>query len=213
MILISFLKGMLVGLVVSVPTGPVGFLAVKRTVSDGFWAGFVTGLGVVVSDIVYGSIVIIGLRHTAHFWVISKPLFHLVGGALLVTLGVLTYFSKKTKHSKVLSSVSELTPMQRIMESRIGQFLSAFFVTMVNPIQIVSFTALIGSLAVFHSSIQLSVVFLSGLFVGALLWWTVLSLFTAKIRDNIQTKHIVWVNRIAGIVIVCSGFFVLLGFF
>ena len=38
-------KGLIVGLIASAPMGPVGVLAVRRTLNKGRWYGFVTGLG------------------------------------------------------------------------------------------------------------------------------------------------------------------------
>lgn len=205
MFLISLFKGIFVGLVVSVPTGPVGFLTIKRSINDGFWAGFFTGLGVVASDLIYAIIVIVGLRHTSEFFTDYKLAFNIIGGIILIMLGIMTYFSKKD-HSKKSTEAF-------IVESKFGQFLSAFVVTMLNPIQIISFTALIGPLTIFHNSLNLSVIFLAGLTLGSLVWWTSLSFIISKIRETFMEIHIKLVNRIAGVVVAFSGVFILMRLF
>lgn len=205
MFLISLFKGIFIGLVVSVPTGPIGFLTIKRTINDGFWAGFFTGLGVVMSDLIYAIIVIVGLRHTSEFFTNYKLAFNIVGGFILIILGLMTYFSKKDHSKKSIEAF--------VIESRFGQFLSAFVVTMLNPIQIIAFTALIGPLAMFHNSFNLSLIFLLGLLLGSLVWWTSLSFIISKIRNTFTEIHIKLVNRIAGVVVTFSGVFILMRIF
>ena len=45
MLLVFLLKGIVVGIVIAVPVGPVGVLCVRRTIFQGKLAGFVSGLG------------------------------------------------------------------------------------------------------------------------------------------------------------------------
>ena len=47
------LKGIIIGVVVSAPMGPVGVLCIQRTLNKGRWYGFVTGIGASISDIIY----------------------------------------------------------------------------------------------------------------------------------------------------------------
>ena len=49
--MVLVVKGLIVGIIASAPMGPVGVLAVRRTLNKGRWYGFVTGLGAVVSDL------------------------------------------------------------------------------------------------------------------------------------------------------------------
>ena len=44
------LKGMAIGFLAAAPTGPSGVLVIQRTLNKGRWKGFLTGLGVSVSD-------------------------------------------------------------------------------------------------------------------------------------------------------------------
>ena len=38
-------KGIIIGVLVSAPMGPIGMLCIQRTLNKGRWHGFVTGLG------------------------------------------------------------------------------------------------------------------------------------------------------------------------
>ena len=55
-ILDLLVKGLVIGVVVSAPLGPVGVLCIQRTLNKGRWYGFVTGVGACLSDIIYAMI-------------------------------------------------------------------------------------------------------------------------------------------------------------
>src|SRR5213593_174948 len=50
------LRGILVGLAISAPVGPVNVLCISRTISKGWAAGVISGLGAAVADTIYGAI-------------------------------------------------------------------------------------------------------------------------------------------------------------
>ena len=54
------LKGLVIGVVVSAPMGPVGILCIQRTLNKGRWYGFVTGFGAAINDLVYALITSLG---------------------------------------------------------------------------------------------------------------------------------------------------------
>ena len=39
------LKGIVIGIIVSAPMGPVGVMCIRRTLNKGRWHGFMTGIG------------------------------------------------------------------------------------------------------------------------------------------------------------------------
>ena len=55
------LKGVLVGILIAVPAGPVGVLCIRRTIFHGRLAGFLSGLGAATADAVFGIIAGFGL--------------------------------------------------------------------------------------------------------------------------------------------------------
>ena len=60
--MLAFLwKGVLVGLVIAVPVGPVGVLCIRRTIFDGRLAGFISGIGAATADAIFGIIAGFGL--------------------------------------------------------------------------------------------------------------------------------------------------------
>ena len=70
-ILDLLVKGLIVGVVVSAPLGPVGVLCIQRTLNKGRWYGFVTGLGAALSDIGYALITGYGMSFMDDFLAVS----------------------------------------------------------------------------------------------------------------------------------------------
>jgi len=193
------------GMLISLPTGPVGFLSIKRTINDGFMSGFITGVGVITSDFIYSIIIIFSLNSSSEFFINYTIPIHIIGGTSLIILGIATFFSEKlyTKHKR-----NDLE-----VENYFGQFFSAFIVTMLNPFQIITFTAILGSLSVFNGFSEFPVSFVFGLLLSALTMWTILAFFVSKIRSSFNKFHIKLINHISGVIITFSGVFILIHLF
>ena len=86
------LKGMAIGFLAAAPTGPSGVLVIQRTLNKGRWKGFLTGLGVSISDAFYIMItmmclsLVLGYLENPTVSVVVK----LAGCALLLVFGFTT---------------------------------------------------------------------------------------------------------------------------
>ena len=56
MFLSLFIKGIIIGLAVSVPLGPIGILIIQRTVNKDRTSGFLSGMGASISDAIYAVV-------------------------------------------------------------------------------------------------------------------------------------------------------------
>ena len=74
-------KGIVIGVLVSAPMGPIGMLCIQRTLNKGRWHGFVTGLGAALSDVIYAALTCLGMGVVVNFveavsyWVFSAIIF------------------------------------------------------------------------------------------------------------------------------------------
>ncbi len=82
------LKGLLLGVSIAAPVGPIGLLCIRRSLAEGRGAGFVSGLGAATADAVYGAIAGFGLTAVSSFLVSQQRWLGLAGGAYLIVLGV-----------------------------------------------------------------------------------------------------------------------------
>ena len=99
-------KGLLIGVIVSAPMGPVGILCIQRTLNKGRWYGFVTGLGAAISVMLYAFITGFALSFVVDFIENERNMFYLqlVGSILLFIFGVYTFRSKPEKNIRPSSN-------------------------------------------------------------------------------------------------------------
>ena len=96
------LKGMAIGFLAAAPTGPSGVLVIQRTLNKGRWKGFLTGLGVSISDAVYIMITMMCLSLVLGY--LENPtvsfVVKIVGCALLLIFGITTVRNNPLAASK-----------------------------------------------------------------------------------------------------------------
>jgi threonine/homoserine/homoserine lactone efflux protein len=189
------LKSLILGFSVSAPVGPIGLLCIQRTLSKGRSAGFLTGFGAVTANIVYASIAALGVSVVSSFLLQYQVYIKIAGTVFLMYLGVKTCLKKPSKNAAELFG-----------ESLIGMYLSTFLLMITNPITILNFVAMFAGLGFNQqeSSIGTALTLIIGVFIGATIWWVILSLVVSKFSKRI-TPHLVLVNRLAGLLIIFLG--------
>lgn len=96
-ILDLLLKGLIIGIVVSAPLGPVGVLCIQRTLNKGRWFGFVTGVGAALSDICYALITGYGMSFMDELILKHHIFLQVVGSIMLLAFGIYTFRSNPVK--------------------------------------------------------------------------------------------------------------------
>ena len=190
---------MLIGLIASAPMGPVGVLCVQRTLNKGRWYGFITGIGAVVSDLIYAAISAYGMSYVMDVLNNQQTRMYLqiVGSVLLLVFGLYTYKSDPTK--KIHNSGNGRGTLWH-------NGVTAFLVTFSNPLIIFLFLASYAQFAFVmpNHPFEMVVGFLSIIF-GALLWWYGLTWLIDKIRGKFDANGIRLINQVIGsVVVLCS---------
>lgn len=196
----SLIKGILIGLLISIPTGPVGFLCLERTLVFNRRAGFASGLGSVTADAFYASVVLFGLHHISDFIKDFQPEIRLVGSILLLYIGTKILIEKKeNKNTHHLGDGSDTK-----------NFLSSFLITMTNPIQIITFGILFSFIGENYTNFHQTSFFIFGLLIGAIFWWGSLTIIVDKYRHKIGERASFIIARFSGIFILATGLVALL---
>ena len=76
-------RGMLIGLMVSVPLGPMGVLIIQKTLQKGALAGFISGLGAAFADLFYATVAVFGLGFVVNLIQSHELLLQILGGIVL----------------------------------------------------------------------------------------------------------------------------------
>ncbi|HAN73641.1 MAG TPA: lysine transporter LysE [Planktothrix sp. UBA8407] len=197
---ISFLaKGLIIGFSIAAPVGPVGILCIRRSLSQGYLVGFFTGLGAATADALYGFIAGFGLTIISNILVSQQMGLKLMGGLFLCYLGLKIALEKPTEQSA--------NPSGKI----INAYASTFFLTVTNPITILSFIAIFAGLGLGSKNDYWDAgILVLGVFLGSTLWWLILVSGVSLFRNQINTHTLQWINRISGIIIIGFGLAALL---
>jgi threonine/homoserine/homoserine lactone efflux protein len=122
------LKGLLLGLILSISIGPVIFAILKQSLTNGHKAGYVFVAGVSISDIVllficnfFTGFFTLALSH--------KALIAMLGASFLLVMSVYTLFFKKIVFEGGEDSKEKLMSKRDLVST----FLSGFFMNTLNP--------------------------------------------------------------------------------
>lgn len=188
-------KGLVIGFSIAAPVGPIGVLCIKRSLAGGHMQGFISGLGAATADAVYGCIAGFGLTAVANFLIAQQMILKIIGGLFLCYMGLSTFLSKP--------ALQEV----RIQEDNLlGSYLSVFFLTLTNPMTILSFVAIFAGLGLATTSNYLSAMMLVvGVFLGSALWWFVLSSLANGFKEKLNSIGLQWVNRFSALILLSFG--------
>jgi threonine/homoserine/homoserine lactone efflux protein len=189
-------KGIVLGFAIAAPVGPIGLLCIRRTLAHGRLVGLLTGLGAASADAVYAAVAAFGLTSISQFLIGQQLLVRLIGGIFLCALGVRTFFTEPP---------SGLTDTGRT--GLTGAFTSTFFLTLTNPLTILSFAAVFSGLGVSaqDEGYLAAGVIVAGVFLGSTLWWLLLSGGVSLFRSRFDRAAMRWVNRGAGLALFLIG--------
>ena len=93
-----FIQGLLVGLAIAAPVGPIGILCIQRTLHKGFKMGLATGLGAALADGSYGLMAGLGLSALSTFLIQQASHIQLACAFFLFYLGLKLILKKPVNH-------------------------------------------------------------------------------------------------------------------
>jgi threonine/homoserine/homoserine lactone efflux protein len=191
-----FARALGIGILIAAPVGPLALLCMQRTLTHGRARGYATGAGVATGDAVYASIAAFGLTVLTGALVSIQPWVRVIGGAALVYLGVRAMRVRPVH----CASEGSRAPL-------LGQYTSAFALTLANPQTILSFAAVFAGagLAVSGGGWASPAVTVAGVFAGSLLWWVIVVSIVGVVRAHSGEQLLLWAGRLSGAAIIVLG--------
>lgn len=198
--LAPFPTGLLFGLALAMPVGPIGLLCIRRSLQDGFPVGFATGLGAAVADAGYGAVAAFGLTAVSAFLLSWQSVLGLAGGGLLLWLGLSSW--RGAPAGEAVAAADAPSPLAALAQTAV--------LTAGNPQTVLTFAALVGGLGIGAGAGEAgwdrAVSLVLGVFLGSAAWWLVLAGGVAGLlRGRLGRARILWINRAAGLVIAAFG--------
>jgi putative LysE/RhtB family amino acid efflux pump len=181
-----FAKGVLLGLSIAAPVGPIGVLCIRRTIAYGFFAGFAGGLGTALADAAYAALAAFGFAALLGDVIAGNTWFRVGGAAFLVWLGWTTWRAPPAAKEAKIDA-----------RTLVGTFAATFALTLANPATIATFVALFVALGLGETggAPEAGAALVAGVFAGSLLWWIVLSTAVVAVRERLGPEAMRWINR------------------
>ncbi|MGL4647871.1 MAG: LysE family translocator, partial [Caldilineaceae bacterium] len=198
------LRGMIVGLGIAAPVGPIGLLVIQRTLEQGRLVGLFSGLGAATADLIYGLIAAFGLTLVAQALTSVQNVLAVIGGLFLIWLGASTLLrAPATQAARVTEDVNR--------RGLLGAWASTLLLTLTNPLTILAFAAILSGAGLLDTggSTGQSLLLVAGVALGSALWWLLLSGGVSFFRHRVSPVALLWVNRSAGVLLVGFGLFAL----
>ncbi len=194
-------QGMVVGVALAAPIGPINIEIVRRCLRGGFQQGWLVGAGALVADTIFAMLVVSGLTPLADRPALRVPLF-LAGALMLGFVGVSSLRTALSGAELIVGAAS-----------RRRSFVTGFLMAALNPMGIVywlSIGAALVATAVSQVGAAGSPLLVGGVFLGILGWVTTLSLLAQGARRFVTGTGMRWITGISGVLILgFAGWFLL----
>jgi threonine/homoserine/homoserine lactone efflux protein len=194
MLITPIIPGIMVGLSVAMPFGPVSLFCVQRSMLAGWGAGLLAGLGAASAHVLYAAVAVAGADGIAAAmagWVV--PL-RVVAAALLVTLGVrkLVRFRVVARRDAVVVASAD--------------YGAGLLLCLSNPLTVLPYLALVADSATADMvSAPLSWWSVPGVLLGTGGWYGLLISSAALFRTGMSTRTARMLNVVAGSAFVAFG--------
>jgi len=186
-------KGFVLGLLVSIPLGPVGALCIQRTISKGYKAGLLGGLGAACADLVYALIAGFGISVIVN-WLIKVRKWIQIAGSIIFIFMAYKVFST--------NPAIQVRRYRREKHRPLEDFMMTFLLTFSNPTPVFVFMAAFAGFVVREEANYRDILLsIAGVFIGCLSWWIILVSGVNKFRNRIRLRHLLWINKITGVVV------------
>ncbi|MBA7540895.1 hypothetical protein ES705_33198 [subsurface metagenome] len=127
------IKGFIVGLVVSIPLGPMGVLCIQRTLNKGKSSGFSSGMGIATADAIFALIAGLGISFIINFLSEQQLIIKIIGGMIIAFIGLRIF---------IANPVKQLKKHRREGKNLFEDFISILFMGLSNPFTIFLYIAI-----------------------------------------------------------------------
>ena len=160
-------------------------------------AGLVSGLGAATADAIFGFIAAFGLTFVSDWLLGYQHWLRIAGGCYLLYLG----------GSALLAKLEHRAHSEPDAEDIFRNYLSTFALTLTNPITIVAFLGIFAAVGLTgdQATWGRAAVLVLGVWLGSLLWWVTLSFGLGLLFRSLDARHLVWINRGSGVILLLSG--------
>lgn len=194
-----FISYILLGLTLAAPIGPINAAQIDRGIRHGFWHSWLIGVGAMAADVIYMLIVYVGVVNF-----IDTPFVK----TFLLSFGcfVLLYTGIET-----IMKASEVTLDQRRKnEPLIRSFMSGFFMSISNPLTILFWLGIYGSVlartAASYGHKQL-IIYSTAILIGLLIWDLTMASIASTFKRFLTSGLVIFISVLSGLSLIGFGIY------
>jgi len=196
--------GILGGIFVTAPVGPVNVMIMQRAFRYGFVTGVAAGLGASLADVLFATAAAFGISTISGFIEGHSRLIQLLGGVFVIAFGARILW-RQPGFSKPL-------PQETKRSSAAAVAAAAFFLTITSPATIFGFIAYFSALGEWgpqKGDIVGTFQLLIGVAIGTVGWWCGLAGVVTRLRVRFEEGTLAKINVISGALLVGFGALIL----
>ena len=194
--------GILIGILVAAPVGPVNVLCIQRAIERGFWGGLAAGIGATLGDGLIALFASLGVGAISGAIESHRSTIQVVGGVTLIAFGVRMYVAPPR-----LANIEAGAEAGASLRDYAWDIPKTFFLTITNPGAVLGLFAIFGGVSTFvevHSHVD-ALTMVASIMGGSLARWLTLSNLIGRLRHRFSATHLAYTNRIAGILLIGFG--------
>ena len=192
--------GLLVGVLLALPIGPVNLLGLQRAVERGFFGGMAAGLGIMLGDGIIALGAALGVNAISGAIRNYRTAIQIIGGLALVIAGAKRYFTRP-----VFASAHE--DANATLFDYVWDIPQTFLLTITNPGAVLGLVAIFGGVSTFveidgYIDALLMVAAIMG---GSFCYWLVVSRLISGIRHTLDEARMAKLSLLAGFALIGFG--------
>jgi threonine/homoserine/homoserine lactone efflux protein len=196
--------GIIIGILVSAPVGPVNVLCIQRAIERGFWGGIAAGLGAMLGDALVALCAALGVGAISGAVQYHRMTIQVLGGLVLVAFGARLFFATPRIVPMAMGARAET------LRDFVWDIPQTFLLTITNPGAVLGLFAIFGGVSSFVEveSYVDALTIVAAVMGGSFLWWFSLSHLIGRFRHLLNEQRLRLINQITGLLLL--GFGVLL---
>ncbi len=194
--------GLVIGVLVAAPVGPVNILCIQRAIERGVLAGMLAGAGAVLGDGLIALLAALGVGQITGAVARYRDLVQIVGGFVLAGFGVMLSRSKPR-----FVAAPPGKPEWNHLRDSLWDVPQTFLLTVTNPGAVLGLVAIFGGVSSFvevRSTVE-ALWLVAAIVAGSTLWWVFLASMVGRVRHRVTEARLAELNYGAGLLLVLLG--------
>ena len=194
--------GVIIGILVAAPVGPVNVLCIQRAIERGFWGGIAAGLGAVLGDGLIALCAALGVGAISGAVAHHRMTIQVLGGLVLLAFGLKLYFATPR-----FTPVATGEGHKETLRDFVWDIPQTFLLTITNPGAVLGLFAIFGGVSTFVNvdSYVDALTIVAAVMGGSLAWWVGLSHLIGRFRHHVSEVRLRLINQIAGLLLSVFG--------